>query len=661
MGQQSPPTSSPKKSVAQMLFGLSTRSMSQSIGVPTSIALLLALIAGFIAIQRIEEAHQSAAENAFILETSELTLKIEERFKAYRQVLRGARALFGASSEVTRTEWRSYVRDLRLNSDYQGIQGLGFAVYLRPEELNAHEQKIRAEGFPDYRIMPSGKRSEYSAVSFLEPFDWRNRRAFGFDMLSEPVRREAMDKARELGAPVLSGKVRLVQETSADNQAGVLLYLPVFRQEAAANGESQPSQAFLGWVYSPFRLNDLMMGIMDDSKVRMRIYDGHNQNPANLLFDNTRQQSSHSGAITRSSTLELDNREWTLIFDSMPKDGMQLNSSLLEKAAVVLIGALFVLLTASFFATRQRANELDRIGLSLRNSETRYRTLVNLSQDGIAALDRDLRFTYVNPRLLTLLGYPEHSLVGKRFDSLWPGHVPSRRWALISQLMRGETASSEQELRCNDSSTLTAIVTCSPQLDRQGNLQEVILTITDISERKASEERIHYLATHDPLTGLANRAKFLDQMNTSLLLAIRHRTRFALLNLDLDHFKEVNDSLGHAAGDAVLIEAANRMQQSLRASDLLARQGGDEFMILVHDVSSVADAQAVADKIHKAMGRPFRIDGHERTLGVSIGIALYPDDGTDIETLSRHADDGMYRNKNAQRSGGTPSAPSACA
>jgi diguanylate cyclase (GGDEF)-like protein/PAS domain S-box-containing protein len=636
----------------QAFSGWLHRNLQAAIVLPTIVALTLSVAAGGFTIARLDDAREQALKNAFTYETGELTLKIEERLKAYRQVLRGTRALFAASQEVTRREWQDYVDALRLYADYPGIQGVGFAVPVPASQLTHHEQRIRKEGFPDYRVSPPGHRAEYTAIVFLEPFDWRNQRAFGYDMYSEPIRREAMERARRLGTPALSGKVRLVQETSTDTQAGVLLYLPVFRHGAPLLTPVQQERAFLGWVYSPFRMRDLITGTLGDAatRIRLRIYDGHDENPGSLLFDN-HPNRQHTGSISGRSVLELDNRTWTLVFDNNPalRPGLEVHH--LERAAVLLISALFVLLTAFFFSARQRARELDRIGNSLRTSEARYSTLVNLSQDGIAALDTTLCFTFLNPRLLNLLGYPENELIGQRFDSLWPREDSARSRELSERLQRGEAATSEQELRNADGRTLTAIVTDAPHFDTAGHLQGVILTITDISERKASEERIHYLATHDPLTGLANRAMFMDQMNTSLLISRRHRTRFALLFLDLDHFKDINDSLGHAAGDTLLIEAARRMRHGLRASDLLARQGGDEFMALLHDIHTMHEALGVAEKIRRALNEVFVLDGRECLVSASIGIALYPDHGKDLASLTRCADAAMYRAKMNGRNG----------
>ena len=635
----------------------------QGIVAPTLLAVLVTLTLGAIIISRIDAAHTQARGVSFVLETSEITLKIEERFKAYRQVLRGARALFAASQVVTRDEWRRYVSTLRLHVDYAGIQGVGFAQAIPAAELAEHERRVRAEGFPDYRVSPPGPREEYTSIVFLEPFDWRNQRAFGYDMFSEPVRREAMARARGLGVPALTGKVRLVQETSTDAQFGVLLYLPVFRQNQPLGTPAERERALVGWVYSPFRIGDLITGTLGDAghHLRIRVFDGHDLTPDTLLFDSHPGGNPPDSPLQRKTLLELDSRVWTLVFDHMPGPTAHdpAPAPLLEKLAVVLIGGLFVLLTAAFCVSRQRARELARTSASLRASEARYSSLVNLSHDGIAALDDEMRFTFINPRLARLLGYTREALLGRSFDSLYPSHDFGSGQTLSERLARGHATSFEQQLVKADGSLLTAIIADTPDLDEEGRLRGVIVTLTDISERKESEQRVHYLATHDSLTGLANRPMFLEHLHTSLLIARRHNTRFAVLFLDLDRFKEVNDSLGHAAGDALLVETAQRLRRSLRASDLPARQGGDEFMVLLHDIKTEAEALGVADKIRQAIDRPFHVEGHECSVAVSIGIALYPDDGDDAETLTRRADEAMYRAKMSGRGQGAASHPHA--
>ncbi|KAB2968346.1 CHASE domain-containing protein [Zoogloea sp.] len=629
------------------------RGWIRTVLLPTLLVGVVAVLVGIQAISRLSEVGIQARRDAFTLKTSEITLRIDERFKTYRQVLTGARALFHASREVSRDEWRTYVDALRLPASYPGIQGIGFAAYIKPSQLRAHEENIRAEGFRDYRVSPPGPRTEYSAIVFIEPFDWRNQRAFGYDMLAEPVRRQAMMKSLELGLPALSGKVRLVQETASAPQAGVLLYLPLFRRGVSLQTPALREKALLGWIYSPFRMGDLITGTLDNSgmPVRLRIYDGHETTPEALLYDSHPERTA-AGRLQDKTQLELDSRIWTLVFDS-PPDLAGDAPDYLEQGAIALICGLFVLLTASFFAARNRARELARIGASLSASEARYSTLVNQSLEGIAALDAGLCFSFANPRLQDLLEEPGDALIGTSFTRFWPDDPP-RVQHFTQRLQQGRAGTFEQTLVTRNGRRLTVIVTDAPRLDASGRLQEVILTLTDISERKAAEERIRFLASHDSLTGLANRASFMERMGDSLLMAQRHHTRLALLYLDLDHFKEVNDTLGHAAGDLLLVETARRMRQSLRASDLLARQGGDEFMALLHDIGTMNEALGVAEKIRRAINTAYLIDGRECRVSVSIGIALYPDHGLDLDSLARQADAAMYRAKSIGRNGASP-------
>src|SRR6185312_15091500 len=144
--------------------------------------------------------------------------------------LRGGVGLFAATdNQVTRAAWHTYVNTLAIDKNYPGIQGIGFAKQIKAQQLAAHVRAVRSEGFPDYQIKPGGDSEEYTSIIYLEPFDWRNQRAFGFDMFTEPVRREAMITARDTGAPSISGKVTLVQETDQGVQNGFLMYLPVYQ------------------------------------------------------------------------------------------------------------------------------------------------------------------------------------------------------------------------------------------------------------------------------------------------------------------------------------------------------------------------------------------------------------------------------------------------
>jgi diguanylate cyclase (GGDEF)-like protein/PAS domain S-box-containing protein len=181
--------------------------------------------------------------------------------------------------------------------------------------------------------------------------------------------------------------------------------------------------------------------------------------------------------------------------------------------------------------------------------------------------------------------------------------------------------------------------------------KKVLLFMENITERKHHEERLAYLATHDALTGLPNRTLFNDRLQIAIALAERHGQQLSVTLFDLDRFKEVNDTLGHKVGDMLLQAVGARLTQILRKSDTLARMGGDEFLLVLSDIGNAGNADAIARKILRALRRPFLLDGYKLHVTASLGIALYPEDGNDLETLIRRADIAMYEIKQRGRNG----------
>ena len=173
--------------------------------------------------------------------------RIEERLDAYALVLRGAAGLFYASEYISRSEWRSYYSVLEVSESITGVQGVGFAVLIPPDQLASHIASVQAEGFPDYHVRPEGPRDIYTSIVYLEPFNERNQRAFGYDMYSEPVRRAAMAfrMSAGRGLAALSGKVALLQETETDVQVGTLMYVPIYRNGAVLNNVADRRAALI--------------------------------------------------------------------------------------------------------------------------------------------------------------------------------------------------------------------------------------------------------------------------------------------------------------------------------------------------------------------------------------------------------------------------------
>ncbi len=225
-----------------------------------------------------------------VAECDSIQDKIIDRLGDHTRLLRSGAAFFNASKKVTREQWRVFVRDQQLEEQLPGIQGIGFSLLIPRDDLARHVRELRGDGFPEYAVKPAGERELYSSIIYLEPFSGRNLRAFGYDMFSEPVRRAAMELARDTGAASLSGKVVLVQETGAKVQAGALMYFPVYRQGQPHDTVAQRRAALLGWVYSPHRMNDLVEGTVGrrtgdkERTVHFQLFDGVQQSPQALLY-----------------------------------------------------------------------------------------------------------------------------------------------------------------------------------------------------------------------------------------------------------------------------------------------------------------------------------------------------------------------------------------
>jgi diguanylate cyclase (GGDEF)-like protein/PAS domain S-box-containing protein len=297
------------------------------------------------------------------------------------------------------------------------------------------------------------------------------------------------------------------------------------------------------------------------------------------------------------------------------------------------------------------------ISAQLEQSERLHRYLVDHSPDIIYTVDDQGRFGYLNPTVAAMLGYERGELVGHHYsDVVHEDDVERARFA-FGERRTGERASRNVELRlrrknsAQDVPLTVALSATGVYADEPGSRGRRFLgtygVARDISERKRAEERISFQAYHDQLTHLPNRILFLDRLGVALVSARRNRRLVALLFIDLDRFKLVNDTLGHAEGDELLKGVAARLQACLRRSDTLARMGGDEFTILLPELTQPEDATVIAEKVIEELRRPLNVAGHEIRATASIGVALYPADGEDPDTLIKHADIAMYHVKAA--------------
>lgn len=492
----------------------------------TAILLAASLFITFTVWKNARDIADQTLRTNFQFQVREANDRIQQRVLVYEQLLRATSGLFLISPGVRREDFRTFVDALYLGDYYPGIQGIGFSVIVPPAEKERHEGAVRREGFPDYHIQPEGNRDVYTSIVYLEPFNVRNRRAFGYDMYAEPVRRAAMDSARDTGKAAVSGIVTLVQESKTQAQPGFLMYVPVYRNHTVIETVAQRRANIIGWVYAPFRFNDFMQGLSNQlsSDLDLEIYD-ESISDFTRMYDSDKEINATDAKRNLSSFNQLvaANRNWSVAAAATPAFEKRMSS------------------------------------------------------------DR--------PQLLLQAGISISLMI-----------------ALL-----------------------------------------VWLFLDDRARALRAADQAMQLALYDPLTGLPNRKLLDERLNQAIAKAKRNRSRIALLFIDLDKFKPVNDNFGHAYGDLLLKDVAKRLQTCMRESDTACRLGGDEFVALLSDIEDKAAAQNVANKILHQLTLPYEIAGHVFDISASIGAAVYPDDAPDSRTLIKCADMAMYDAKNSGR------------
>lgn len=320
-------------------------------------------------------------------------------------------------------------------------------------------------------------------------------------------------------------------------------------------------------------------------------------------------------------------------------------------ASVVL--AFFTVLLILLLDRRRKAAE------ALQASVALYRATFHQAATGIAHVAPDGRILRANQKFHDMLGYGDTELGGRMLaelsDANWRQPVQQfleRRLAADASDAQDESAEIEKPYRRKNGSLLWVCEALGVVRGADGKPDYLVAVTQDITARKELEARLSHDAMHDALTGLPNRSLFHDRLEHALASARRHGRQAAVLYLDLDGFKEINDIHGHAVGDVLLQEAARRMKQAIRDEDTVARLGGDEFAVVLGAVRGPSDSAQVADKLVQVLSQPYEFEGRVLRLSVSVGIARFPDHGEDARTLLLHADEAMYaRKRAAQRTG----------
>ncbi|WP_312116401.1 CHASE domain-containing protein [Stutzerimonas nitrititolerans] len=546
------------------------------------LVLAFTLLGQLLILQQLRANSDRAAEQQFELLVGKVTNAIEQRLIDHEQILFGAAGLFAASGEVSRAQWRAYVERQQLADRYPGIQGVGFSKVVRASEREAHEQSIRAEGFADYRIQPEGERPVYMPIVYLEPFNDRNRAAFGYDMYAEPVRHQAMRQAASTGKSRISGKVILRQETHGKVQAGMLIYVPLYHPAMPLETAEQRMDALLGFAYSPYRMDDLMGGILGaaDLNLSLRIYSGPTQQAEQLLFA-SKEHAPGDAAHSQDVQLNIYGGTWTLHMESLPafEAGFSANEGLVAILGAGISLLLFFLISSLAFRPRraeilagQMTERIRENKRALQLSEERLSLALKGSNDGLWDLNLAADTFYASPRTWHMLGYQpgELQLSTRLWEQVLVAEDLPRTRAQLAQTMlsRLDQFTSELRFRHKDGRTVPVLVRGYIQRDAQGQPLRISGTSMDLTEHKRIEQmKNDFVSTvsHELRTPLTSISGALGLINGGALGKVPPAMQQML---DIAHRN--SQRLGHLINDLLDMEkiAAGKMSFDMHEHSL---------------------------------------------------------------------------------------------
>lgn len=502
-------------------------------GLPLFLLLLciVATIAGW-AMHRQAKASQNLAE--FHRRTQSIEHSLVSKLSHCESVLLGGAGLFNAAGEVSRTQWATYVQALRHEAHLAGVQGVGFAEWVPAGTLQSHVGRMRAEGFADYAISPAYPRDEYSSIVYLEPFTGRNLRAFGYDMFSEPVRRQAMERARDRGLPALSGRVVLVQEIPGEvQQAGFLIYVPVYARGLPTDTAEARRRALRGWVYSPFRVGDFMASLqsLKETGLALHIHDGGPEPQEIYLFDSREPGTGRrTPAFSHFAEIEVLGRRWTLHFESLPELESALDVGGASSWLLLFLGVLACVSTgggtmlllrrhlaalgreASLAVELQHEHELLEVRVverteALQRSEQRLRDIFASMAEGMLLLDAQGIVIDCNDAACRHSAHAREALLGRPVEEAFsaainPDGSPLGGKGLpfldaVRLGLRRERV--EFGVRADGGLTNWFIGCSVPLRDVGGEISRVIVTFTDVTTLRSAEEEVRMLSSLLPV------------------------------------------------------------------------------------------------------------------------------------------------------------------
>jgi diguanylate cyclase (GGDEF)-like protein len=574
---------------------------------------------------------EQSLENEFEIVSAELANSVQRHIDHYELALLGARAHIHSSGFSNARSFGEYVDSISLAEHYSGIQCIGL-VEVQSNRLNQLRTKVVA----------------------IEPNTKENAFGLGADLYAVPIKRAAMDRARDMDAAVLTDLREKPHLQLADKMAiSFMMFVPIFEQNKQHETASERRNNISGWIYASIDIKRLMEEMLasEHKDVDIEIFGGKELTADSLMFDrdnvlSLERNDSHYQLVRK---LIVAGQTWTVLTRSLQKYEEKLNPS---RSIAVLAAGIFVSLVLWLFTWLLTHSRKEAIKLAelLSESQLRLQEMFENMSSGVAVYrvsedGQKFHFSAFNKAAERMNEIPRQQILGKEVTEVFPG---ISRMGLIDVFRRvNETGNAEHfpAVLYEDGRISGWVENFVYKLPGG----EIVAIFDDITAQKSYEEKMHNLAHSDALTGLPNRRLFMDRMQQAINSAKRTNSILAIMFIDLDKFKPINDELGHEVGDLILKEVALRLKSSLRESDTAARIGGDEFVVLLPALETSEYVLAVAEKIRLALEKPFEAVGKQLSISCSIGIALYPEHGTDTQILVKNADAAMYQAKSEGR------------
>lgn len=641
-------------------------------GVPPYVAIALGLAATALLALGAHTLEQRSLEDSF-------RVRVDLRQAALASGVHDATDLLLLLNKHVELVWPETESDFRaftkpVAEDHPSIQGFNLHRIVPDAQRDAFERSQRSTD-PDFEItrlgrngpVPAPRAPQYVVVQYVEPLE-TNRAALGLDVTPNTGELRAMQMARETGRPAASPPFRLAQ---AGNEEGFVMVLPVY---VMRRPNDEP--VCIGDTAIVFRLGMLIQQILSDSHLlsssdmAVRVMVADEQGEPYVAFSDTPAGAAtgHSawnrlgdlmgGLSPTVRTLDVGGQRWTLEAQLAVPDPLHAFpgtfATIAFGLALTSIGVLYLsLLRRQRHIVNEevtaRTAELQESNRALRLRER----AIEASTNAIVIVRKRtsaLTIEYANAAFEAMSGHRVRDVLGQNFTELWG---PDSDQTGLARLMLGVQSLREAEaivqLARRDGVRFWSHMVVTPVRGDAQDGEQFVIVQSDVSETRRYEEALEFQATHDDLTGLANRNLLYQRLREAMRASLDDHTRVWVLLFDLDRFKQINDTQGHHQGDIVIRALAARLQATVGEQHTVARFGGDEFVIVLSGVESSAASKTVVEDLMRAVQQPIAVDAHEYFLTCSLGIAIFPDDANDIETLLAHADSAMYRAKEQGR------------